>query len=237
MNTIQTFKRLMSPIIARVRRVILGANIKSTNDSTPLQQMQVQSLGRALYDKVEVFGQFGFTSRAPDGLDAIIAERNGKYIVIAVGDRQFRIRNLESGDSVVYDMRGQTIVLNKSGITITDVFNNVITMNSAGVKIDDKNSNHIVMNASGNTITDAFGNSISTAAGGITINGVLITQAGVVTMPATLTTSGALDAGGAITAGGDITSGSGKTLDTHVHTFPYNAGSTPASGTTNPPTA
>ena len=110
-------------------------------------------------------------------------------------------------------------------------------MNSAGVKIDDKNSNHIVMNASGNTITDAFGNSISTAAGGITINGVLITQAGVVTMPATLTTSGALDAGGAITAGGDITSGSGKTLDTHVHTFSYNAGSTPASGTTNPPPA
>lgn len=239
MNSIRTIQRLLNPIIARVRRVILGAKIESTDDSVPLQQMKVKSLGRALYDHVEVFGQFGFTSRAPDGLDAIIAERNGKFVVIAVGDRQFRIRDLESGDSVVYDMRGQTIVLNQSGITVTDVFNNVITMNSAGVKIDDKNNNHIVMNASGNTITDAFGNSISTAAGGITINGVLITQAGVVTTPGAVTT------GGALTAGGDITSGTGKTLDTHTHqiaqtmsiTGASTSGPTAIVATTTPPTA
>lgn len=184
-------------MLARIRRVILGATVKSTDDATPLQQMKVQTLGRALYDKVEVYAQFGFTSRPPDGLDAVIAERNGKYVVIAVGDRKFRIRNLESGDTVIYDMRGQTITLNKTGIRVADVFSNTITMDTSGVKIDDKNDNHIAM-----------------AADGITINGVLITQAGAVTTPATVKT------GGLITSGGDVKSSTGKTLDTHTHGVP-----------------
>ncbi len=232
MNSITSMKRFLTPILARIRRVILGAKIESTDDATPLQQMKVQTLGRAVYDKVEVFGQFGFTSRPPNGSDAIIVERNGKYIVIAVGDRQHRIRNIESGDSVVYDVRGQTIILNKSGIMTTDVFDNTITTDANGVKIDDKNNNHIVMNAAGTSVTDKFGNSISTSSKGVTINGVVITKTGAVTTPSTITS------GGLIKSGGDVQSSTGKTLDTHTHGVPAANGivSGPVPNTT-PPTA
>lgn len=217
MNSVVALKRFLTPVLARIRRVILGATIESTNDAAPLQQMKVRTLGRALYDNVELFGQFGFTSRAPDGLDAIIAERNGKYIVIAVGDRKYRIRDTETGDTVVYDVRGQTIVLNKDGI-----------------KISDKNGNHIVMNSAGNTISDAFENSISTGADGVTINGVLITQSGAMTTPSTVTT------GGLIKSGGDVKSSTGKTLDTHTHEVPAASAITPPPAptpSTTPPVA
>lgn len=51
----------------------------------------------------------------------------------------------------------------------------------------------------------------------------------------TVETNSTIKSGGDITSGGDVISSTGKTLDTHVHTFPYNAGSSPATGTTNAP--
>ena len=67
------------------------------------------------------------------------------------------------------------------------------------------------MDGSGIKLTDINGNNITMGASGVNINGVLITQAGVVTTPSTVTT------GGAITAGGDVISAAGNTLDTHKH--------------------
>lgn len=70
----------------------------------------------------------------------------------------------------------------------------------------------------------------TTITGNTTINGTLQVDKEV-------TTSSTIESGGDITSGGDVISSTGKTLDTHVHSFPYSAGSTPATGTTNPPTA
>lgn len=225
MDTFRALQRLMSPIITRVRRICLGAIIRSVNDDGDLQRMQVESIGHSVYDNVERFGQFGFTSNPPAGLDAIIIERTGKHIVVAVGDRKYRVKNLEPGDAAVYDIRGQQIILNETGIAATDAFGNNVVSDSRGITTTDTNGNNAKMDGSGITLTDINGNTISMTAAGVNINGVLITQDGTMTTPST------------ITAGGDITSGTGKTLDTHVHSFPYMAGSSAATGTTNPPSA
>ncbi len=50
-------KRFLTPIIARIRRVIAGAVIKAVNDNTDLQKMMVQSIGGGTYDNVEHFGE------------------------------------------------------------------------------------------------------------------------------------------------------------------------------------
>ena len=208
MDTLRGLQRLLIPVMARIRRVCLGSIIRRVDDSGPLQQMQVESLGHSVYDNVEKFGQFGFTSNPPLGSDAIIIERCGKHIILGVGDRKYRIKNLESGDTAIYDIRGQIVKLNADGITINDAFGNSVITNDSGINITDKNGNNITMES-----------------GGINLNGVVITQNGTMTTPST------------ITAGADIISGTGKTMDTHVHTFPYLAGTSSANGTTNPPSA
>lgn len=94
--------------------------------------------------------------------------------------------------------------------------------------------------------------------GAITVNAktatVNLTESATLTTPTTtvngnVSISGTLDVGGAvttestitsgddITSGGDVISSTNKTLDTHVHPFPYNAGPTPATGTTEAPSA
>ena len=210
MDSIRAFQRLLTPILARIRRVIMGSVIKMVDDSGDLQKMQVQTIGRSVYDNIEKFGQFGFTSNPPAGLDSIIVERNGKYISIAIGDRKYRIKNLASGDVAIYDMRGQIVKLNADGITVNDAFGNTVTTTNSGINLTDKNGNNIIMDGSG-----------------INLNGVIITQDGTMTTPST------------ITAGGDITSGSGKTLDTHMHEVPGAAALVPPPAptpTTTPPT-
>lgn len=225
MNTFRALQRLISPIITRIRRVCMGAIIRRVDDSGNLQKMQVETLGHSVYDNVEKFEQFGFTSNPPLGLDAIIIERAGKHIIVAIGDRKYRIKNMKSGDTAIYDVRGQTIILNETGIATTDAHGNKIITDSSGIKTTDTNGNDIKMEASGISLTDKNGNNIKMSSAGVDINGVLITKSGAMTTPST------------IVAGDDITSGTGKTLDTHVHTFPYMAGSSSANGTTNPPSA
>lgn len=210
MDSIRAFQRLLTPILARIRRVVMGSVIKMVDDSGDLQKMQIETIGHSVYDNIEKFGQFGFASNPPIGLDAIIVERNGKYICIAIGDRKYRIKNLESGDVAIYDMRGQIVKLNADGITVNDAFGNTVTTANSGINLTDKNGNNIIMGGSG-----------------INLNGVIITQDGTMTTPST------------ITAGGDITSGSGKTLDTHKHEVPGAGALVPPPAptpTTTPPT-
>lgn len=211
MDTFRALQRLMAPIITRIRRVCLGAIIRRVDDGGDLQRMQVESIGHSVYDNVEKFEQFGFTSNPPLGLDAIIVERCGKHIIVAIGDRKYRIKNLGSGDTAIYDAHNQTIILNKNGIAVTDTQNNKVVMNSSGINTTDTNGNNVKMNSAGINLTDINGNNITMSAAGININGVLITQDGTMTTPSTVKT------GDNITSGGDVISATGNTLDTHKH--------------------
>ena len=136
MNSIRAFQRLLTPILARIRRVVMGSVIKIVDDSGDLQKMQVETIGRSVYDNIENFGVFGVASNPPAGLDAIIVERNGKYISIAIGDRKYRIKNLASGDTAIYDTRGQTVILNSNGINLTDKNGNNIIMGGSGINLN-----------------------------------------------------------------------------------------------------
>lgn len=210
MDSIRAFQRLLTPILARIRRVVMGSVIKMVDDSGDLQKMQIETIGHSVYDNIEKFGVFGVASNPPAGLDAIIVERNGKYISIAIGDRKYRIKNLESGDTVIYDIRGQKIVLNKDGIAVNDTNGNKIIMNNYGIDTTDKNGNDVKMYESGINMTDSNGNVISMKADGVNINGVLITKTGEITAPSTIVAIGNVTAADLITATGGM-------LSAHYH--------------------
>ena len=104
-----------------------------------------------------------------------------------------------------FSFLSQTIILNKTGISVTDAHGNTVVTDSNGINTTDTNGNNVKMDGSGINLTDINGNNITMSSAGVNINGVLITQAGVMTTPST------------ITAGDDITSGIGTSLDAHTH--------------------
>lgn len=210
MDSLRALQRLLTPVLTRIRRSVMGSVIKMVDDSGDLQKMQVQSIGNSVYDNIEKFGVFGVASNPPAGLDAIIVERNGKYISIAIGDRKYRIKNLQSGDTVLYDMRGQIIKLNADGITVNDSNGNSIKTTGSGIDTTDKNGNNIKLDSSGISMTDSNGNSIAMTSAGVNINGLVIATSGAVTAPSTI------EATGNVTAA-DLKTATGGLLSAHYH--------------------
>lgn len=85
----------------------------------------------------------------------------------------------------------QYITFQNKGITINDVNNNQIVLNASGVVITDKvNGQSITFNSSGITISDDNGNTISMTNGGITITATTLTVNGNIVCTGTVTDGG-----------------------------------------------
>ena len=95
----------------------------------------------------------------------------------------------------------------------------------------------IIFNAPDGAITVNSKTAVVNADTSVTIDTPATTITGTLQVDGAVTTGSTIKSGGDITSGGDVISSTGKTLDTHVHTFPYNAGPSPATGTTNAPSA
>lgn len=97
------------------------------SDSSPkMQTLQVEVWGADdPRDDCEHFEPYGLTARPCDpdsigGADALVAQLGSAdhSVVIAVGDRRYRIKGLGKGDVAVYDYRGQYASLTDTGIDI-----------------------------------------------------------------------------------------------------------------------
>lgn len=95
----------------------------------------------------------------------------------------------------------------------------------------------VTFNAPDGAITVNTKTAVVNATESVKIDTPATTITGTLQVDGAVTTGATIQSGGNITSGGDVISSTGKTLDTHVHTFPYNAGSTPSTGTTNVPSA
>lgn len=112
------FQRAIEPLKHRVLLMVGRALITATNDAGGLQLLQVKSIGGEPLDKVPRFQEFGFSSRPPDGTEAIIlniAGNRDNAVVIATEHRNFRIQNLAKGESIIYTDDGTKIHLKKNG--------------------------------------------------------------------------------------------------------------------------
>ena len=65
-------------------------------------------------------------------------------------------------------------------------------------------------------------------------NGNIIIKGDKIIIEGPVETTGSLKVGSEIKAGGEIINGNDVTLGNHIHQFPYNAGSTPSTGATEP---
>ncbi|MGZ3272372.1 MAG: phage baseplate assembly protein V [Caulobacteraceae bacterium] len=89
-------------------------------------------------DDTPRLSEFGFASSPPAGSDAIIACLAGdlsQAIIIATGHKGSRLKNLGSGDSALYDVRGAYVWLTPTGVIVDAAGQDVVIRNAANVTV------------------------------------------------------------------------------------------------------
>lgn len=102
---IRELNKLMDPLRRRVRLMISRALLSVINDGGGIQIVQVKLLEGEVRDGVERIQNYGFTSVPIPGAEGVMACVSGNRdhgIVIAMDDKRYRIKALESGEVAVY---------------------------------------------------------------------------------------------------------------------------------------
>lgn len=97
--------RIMAPMQRKLSQMVGRAVLRAINDGTSTQTVQLELLKDELYDGVERFQEYGFTSVPHAGAEAVmvsIGGTRGHGIVIAVDDKRYRIKSLENGEVAIY---------------------------------------------------------------------------------------------------------------------------------------
>lgn len=110
--------RKLGPLARRVASMVARAVVKVVDEAKKMQLVQVVLSEGETRDEVERPQNYGFSSVPLDGAEAVVVFVGGRRdhgLAIAVDDRRYRIRNLESGEVAVYDRTGSKIVLKANG--------------------------------------------------------------------------------------------------------------------------
>ena len=114
--------RLTAPLRRRVQLMVSRAVIRVVNDGLKCQTLQITALSDETMDGVEHVQAYGFTSRAHPGAEAVVLAVGGSRshpVVVAVGDRRYRLTALAAGEVALHDDQGQKIVLHRDRIELT----------------------------------------------------------------------------------------------------------------------
>lgn len=124
---VQKTKEIAQNVQGSVRTAFRGVLnlVKSNSD---IQQVQVSGLANETIQDLELIQHFGFTSAPPAGTQVVVIPLGGKTthgVIVATENGAFRVKNLKSGETAIYDASGSTIIL-KNGRVIDvdcDAFN------------------------------------------------------------------------------------------------------------------
>lgn len=117
---IRPLQKAMAPVRRGLRLIASRAVILLTDDAPKTPTAQVRILADEVRDGVEHFQHYGFTSRPLPKCEAIVLALGGDRshaVIIASGDRRYRLQGLEEGEVALYTDEGDKIVM-KRGNTI-----------------------------------------------------------------------------------------------------------------------
>jgi phage baseplate assembly protein V len=109
MDIQQQLSRFLAPLKTRVYNMVVRGVIKIVNDATKVQQMQNTLLAGEVKDGLECYRWYGFTSVPLPGMETAVVFCGGDRsngIIIGVGDRQFRLKDLKGGEVALYTDEG-----------------------------------------------------------------------------------------------------------------------------------
>lgn len=112
----------MKALQHRVQMMIGRCVIAAINDDPKCQELQVELLADETIDAVEHFQGYGLSAHPRAGAEGVALSVGGlrsHAIVLAVGDRRYRMTGLAEGEVALHDDQGQSVHLTRDGIVIT----------------------------------------------------------------------------------------------------------------------
>lgn len=106
----------------RFQMMVGRAILSAVKDDSGIQQVQVELLADEVQDEVEHFQPYGLTAHPLAGAEGVALSVGGlrsHAIVVAVGDRRYRLTGLAAGEVALHDDQGQKVHLTRDGIVIS----------------------------------------------------------------------------------------------------------------------
>ncbi len=116
MTDLGIFRRLIDPIKNRVFNMLARSVVNAIDDTTKTQIIKAIILKDDPQDGIEHIQEYGFTSVALPGAEALLAFISGNRdhgIAITVGDKRFRLKGLKSGEVALYTDEGDSIIFKR----------------------------------------------------------------------------------------------------------------------------
>lgn len=110
---------LLQRLANRVRLTVGRCVLAAVNDDLKLQGVQVELLSGEVRDGCERMQDYGFTSHPHPGAEGVALAVGGSrdhVLVLAVGDRRYRLKGLEQGEVAMYSDEGDSVVLKRGRV-------------------------------------------------------------------------------------------------------------------------
>lgn len=110
-------ERFLDPIKTRVRNIVSRGVIKLVDDKTKIQQIQASLLAGELKGGIENYQNYGFSSVPLQGMEVLVVFCGGDRsngVVVASGDRTYRLKELQPGEVAIYTDEGDYIKLGRN---------------------------------------------------------------------------------------------------------------------------
>jgi phage baseplate assembly protein V len=136
---LSNFRKLIGPFQRRIAMMIGRGVILLSDDTGLLQRHQLTLIQGETLSGVDVLGAYGFTANPINGAEAVavaVAGNRSDLVVIAVGDRRYRMKGLAQGEAALYDDQGQTVYLTRDGIVIKGAGKPIMITNAPSVRME-----------------------------------------------------------------------------------------------------
>lgn len=193
---------MMEAVFRRIQMMFGRGRVTYTDDSGPVQKMQVRLSGLETSDGRLRMSEFGFSSNPPDGSDVLtlhISGDRGAGTVFATNHQQSRPTGLLAGESKLYSQDGKYVYMTASGGIVVEAKGQPVTINDAS---------NVTVNCSG--IFKVV------APGGVQFQTPTVTVTGVLNIENQAGATNASTMTGSFEVSGDVIAGSVSTQN-HIH--------------------
>lgn len=101
----QGIDRLLRPLRRGLAQIVTRAVVTLVNDAAKMQTLQISLLADEHLDGVEHWQPYGFTAVPLAGAEALVVSVGGHRahsVVVACGDRRYRITGMQGGEVAIY---------------------------------------------------------------------------------------------------------------------------------------
>lgn len=105
----------------RIQMMVARAVVQRVDDGTGIQSHQLGALADELVEDAERMQDYGFTSVPHPGAEAVVVFPGGLRshgLIVAVGDRRYRLTGLQAGEVAMYDDQEQAVILTREGMRV-----------------------------------------------------------------------------------------------------------------------